>query len=65
MKMEYNQYENTTTNSTGLNSTYNNYCSYRLPCGLCKETMKQCPEHSGITYRTTITCNSDIPTTLN
>ena len=62
--MEYNQYDNTTSTSA-VNTNYN-HCSYRLPCGLCKETMQQCPKYNGITYRTaTITCNSNIPTTLN
>lgn len=61
--MEYKQYDNATSTSS-VNTNYN-YCSYRLPCGLCKETMTQCPKDNGITYRTTITCNSDSPTTLN
>lgn len=36
--------------------TYNANCSFRLPCGLCKLTMMQCPNYWA--YKTTWTCNS-------
>lgn len=46
-----------------MTSEYN-YCSNRLPCGVCRLTNSQCPK---VPYNTTITCgpycNSTVPTT--
>lgn len=35
---------NTATTTSSIINNYND-CSYRLPCGLCKLTMTQCPNH--------------------
>ena len=48
---------NTTETGTSPTSwTYNDGCSYRLPCGRCRLTMDTCPENNcgnGITWTKT------------
>ena len=34
----------TATTTSSIISNYND-CSHRLPCGICKLTMMQCPKH--------------------
>ena len=42
--------DNTTTGAPTANSTtYSQYCSFRLPCGVCTRTNSICPLASGWT----------------
>ena len=43
-----NTYETTKTNGTGTACNYTPDCAYKLPCGLCRLLMSQCPK--GISY---------------
>lgn len=36
-------------NCTATNYTYSQYCSFRLPCGVCTRTNSFCPVSSGCT----------------
>ena len=43
------------------NQIYEQYCSNRLPCGICRLTNSQCPKTCGITIdwsKVTCTANS-------
>lgn len=49
--------------NTGYVAFDNQWCAYRLPCGLCTRTMQQCPKYGSnepiITYTTaTSTANA-------
>lgn len=35
---------NGTITETGTACNYTNACAYKLPCGLCRLTMTQCPK---------------------
>ena len=50
--------DNTINTSSYINN-YTNYCSYRLPCGICQRTNSICPL-SGGTWTPTweVTCNT-------
>ena len=55
-----NKYENTTSTSDCVYRTNKSYiepCPYRLPCGYCKELMRDCPKY----YNYTITWASSNP----
>lgn len=39
-------YETTKTNGTGTACNYTPDCAYKLPCGLCRLMMSQCPKDS-------------------
>lgn len=38
--------DNTINTSSYINN-YTNYCSYRLPCGICQRTNSVCPLNGG------------------
>ena len=49
--------------ATNTISTYGNYCTFRLPCGICTRTNSYCPIagntiSSPYTYEQTCTINS-------
>ena len=45
-----------------INQMYEDYCSNRLPCGICRLTNSQCPK----CVETTITCKlGDITTEVH
>lgn len=49
------------TNGTGTAINYTPDCAYKLPCGLCRLLMSQCPKE--ISYpNITWTCGTDINT---
>ena len=54
------------TDNTGTGTTtpsWHNYCSWRLPCGLCRQTNTVCPYY---TNSIEITCGQDhLPYTIN
>ena len=39
-----NTTNDTLTNGTSTGGDYTNACAYKLPCGLCRLTMTQCPK---------------------
>lgn len=39
----------TVKNADVIQHLYNYYCTYKLPCGLCEKTLKECPKASVIT----------------
>ena len=41
--------EQTTTGTGTASTTYSQYCSFRLPCGICTKTNSICPLGSGWT----------------
>ena len=52
--------DNTINTSSYINN-YTNYCSYRLPCGVCQRTNSICPLSDGIQKSPwNISCTSDV-----
>ena len=51
--------DNTINTSSYINN-YTNYCSYRLPCGICQRTNSICPLSGNGTWTPTweVTCNT-------
>ena len=52
--------DNTINTSSYINN-YTNYCSYRLPCGVCQRTNSICPLSGGtsaLTWTPKITCTT-------
>lgn len=48
-----------TINANSYINNYTNYCSYRLPCGICQRTNSICPLSGGICTPTwEVTCNT-------
>lgn len=59
--------ESNTTNTTGTNYTYMNYCFNRLPCGFCTRLNRPCPMVTNTVATPTwdpnwykITCNTEV-----
>lgn len=63
--------DSTTASETSASITYTDYCSYRLPCGLCRLTNSQCPKAGTIVNPTypwispTVYCASVPNTTIS
>lgn len=57
-----------TINTNSYINNYTNYCTYRLPCGVCQRTNSMCPLSGGAytpTWTTpTFTTSTGTPTTL-
>ena len=49
--------ENTINTGSYINN-YTNYCSYRLPCGICQRTNSICPLNGGIYATWKVTCTA-------
>ena len=49
--------DNTINTSSYINN-YTNYCSYRLPCGICQRTNSICPLSGGIYTTWKVTCTA-------
>ena len=48
-----------TINTNSYTQNYTNYCSYRLPCGVCLKTNSICPLSGGICTPTwEVTCTT-------
>lgn len=52
---------NSHTTSATTTDSYSNYCSYRLPCGVCVRTNSMCPRW----YSHSITWTSNNPSITN
>lgn len=51
-----------TINTSSFINNYTNYCTYRLPCGICQRTNSVCPLSGGI-CTPTWTISTGTPTT--
>ena len=47
-----------TINTNSYINNYTNYCSYRLPCGICQRTNSICPLSGGIYTTWKVTCTA-------
>ena len=47
-----------TINTSSYTINYTNYCSYRLPCGICQRTNSICPLSGGTCTPTWASCTT-------